>query len=194
MPLIITHPNTNPAIKILEKEIAEKKAALAKLIQAEKGEEIQDYTFLNKNNKPVLLSELFTNKEELIIVFYMGIQCKYCTLWADNYNGITAPLSDRAAFAVISNETPEKQTKIRTSRNWNFEMYSRMNNTFAQDLGFTNEDNNPLPGTASFSYKNGVITLHHRTYFGPGDNYCNMWDFINILPKGINNWEPKIDY
>ena len=194
MPLIITHPETNPEIRKLEHEIAEKKAALAKLIQAEKGKEIQEYTFLDKNNISISLAELFGTKTELIIVFYMGIKCKYCTLWADNYNGISAPLNNRAAFAVISHETPDEQTKIKASRNWNFEMYSRMNNSFAQDLGFADSKNSPSPGIASFSLKGDKIFIHHRTLFGPGDNYCNMWDFINILPSGLNDWQPKYNY
>jgi len=38
------------------------------------------------------------------------------------------------------------------------------------------------------------IYLQHCSYFSPGDNYCNMWDFTTILSNGINNWEPKINY
>ena len=194
MPLIISHPETNPEIRKIEDEIAAKKEILAQLIAKEKGTQISDYTFLDTNNNAILLSDLFGEKEELIIVFYMGIQCKYCTLWADNYNGISAPLKDRAAFAVVSHETAEIQNKIKEYRAWNFNMYSRTKNTFAQDLGFTNDEGGPMPGVASFIKKEGNIFLHHRSYFGPGDNYCNMWDFVSILPRGINKWEPKINY
>lgn len=194
MPLIISHPNTNPEIRKIEDEIAAKKEELAQLISKEKGTKIKDYTFQNSNGEDILLSELFEGKEELIIVFYMGIQCKYCTLWGDNYNGISKALNDRCSFFVTSHETPEEQNNIKESRDWDFEMISRKNNTFAQDLQFTNEENKPLPGVASFIKKEDGIYLHHSSYFGPGDNYCNMWDFTTILPKGINNWEPKINY
>ena len=194
MPLIISHPKTNPKIRKIEEEIAEKKEELARLINNEKGKTIFNYTFQDKNGDDILLSELFRNKDELIVVFYMGIHCKYCTLWGDNYNGIANPLNDRAVFIVISNETPEEQQQIKRDRKWVFDMYSRKNNSFAEDLGFTGENENPLPGVASFSKKDGEIFLHYRSYFGPGDNYCNMWDFVNILPKGINNWNPKYNY
>ena len=194
MPLIISHPETNPEIRRIENEIAAKKEILAKLISKEKGTPIKEYSFLDTNNNSMLLSELFKDKDELIIVFYMGIHCKYCTLWGDNYNGITAPLKDRAAFAVVSNETPEKQTETKKSRNWNFDMFSRSKNQFAEDLGFVGDKGNPLPGIASFIKKGNEIYVHHRSYFGPGDNYCNMWDFVSILPKGINNWQPKYTY
>ena len=119
MSLIISHPKTNPKIRKIEEEIAEKKKELTRLINNEKGKTIINYTFQDKNGDDILLSELFRNKDELIIVFYMGIHCKYCTLWGDNYNGIANPLNDRAVFIVISNETPEEQQKIKRDRKIN---------------------------------------------------------------------------
>jgi predicted dithiol-disulfide oxidoreductase (DUF899 family) len=194
MPLIISHPSTNPEIRKIEDEIAAKKEQVAKLIAVEKGKIITDYTFQNKSGNDILLSKIFGDNAELIIIFYMGIHCKYCTLWGDNYNGISKPLNDRAGFVVVSNETPKEQQKIRKDRGWDFDMFSRKNNFFAEDLGFVGEEGNPLPGVASFIKKEEGIYLHHRSYFGPGDNYCNMWDFVSILPKGINNWQPKYTY
>jgi len=194
MPLIISHPETNPKIRKIEDEIAAKKEEVAKLIGKEKGTAITDYTFQNKDGDDISLSDIFGEKEELIIVFYMGIHCKYCTLWGDNYNGIAKPLSDRSSFVVISNETPEEQNIIKKDRAWTFDMFSRKNNSFAEDLGFVGEKGNPLPGVASFRKKGNELYVHHRSYFGPGDNYCNMWDFVSILPKGINNWQPKYTY
>ena len=194
MPLIISHPSTNPKIRKIEDEIAAKKEQVAKLIAVEKGKIISDYTFQDKSGNDISLSDIFREKQELIIVFYMGIHCKYCTLWGDNYNGIAQPLSDRASFAVVSNESPEEQNIIKKDRAWIFDMFSRKNNSFAEDLGFVGEKGNPLPGVASFSKKGAKILLHHRSYFGPGDNYCNMWDFVSILPKGVNNWQPKYTY
>ena len=201
MPIIISHPETNPKIREVEDEIAAKKEQLAELIANEKGRIIPDYTFQDKNGNDILLSDIFGDKEELIIVFYMGIHCKYCTLWGDNYNGIAKPLSDRASFVVVSNETPQQQQKIRKDRGWTFDMFSRKDNSFGEDLGYVrkSEDNcskkgDPMPGVASFRKKENEIYVHHRSYFGPGDNYCNMWDFVSILPKGINNWQPKYTY
>ncbi|HIE74285.1 MAG TPA: DUF899 domain-containing protein, partial [Flavobacteriales bacterium] len=148
MPLIISHPSTNPEIRKIEDEIAAKKEQVAKLIAVEKGKIITDYTFQNKSGNDILLSKIFGDNAELIIIFYMGIHCKYCTLWGDNYNGISKPLNDRAGFVVVSNETPKEQQKIRKDRGWDFDMFSRKNNFFAEDLGFVGEEGNPLPGVA----------------------------------------------
>lgn len=190
------HPNNQLAIQRLTNEIAAKKAELAQLIAKGENLEVKDYCFAGAENKNVLLSEMFGDSEELIVVFYMGYHCKYCTLWADGYNGLFEHLDNRASFAVVSDETTLFQQELRKERGWKFPMYSRAENTFAQDLGFTKkeEGDSPLPGIATFYKKEGKIYLHHRTYFGPGDNFCIHWDILNILPKGLNDWIPEYYY
>ena len=177
----------------LEKEIAEKKSELKKLRSELPAQEVDDYVFEDWNGGEVRLSELFGNKDELILVSNMGKSCRYCTLWADNYNGIVKPLNDRAAFVVVSPDSPEIQMEFAQSRGWNFKMVSHQSNSFIKDFGFQGDDH-VMPGVMSFTKENGKIYFHSRTYFGPGDNYCNMWDFIDLLPKGVNGWVPKYDY
>ncbi len=176
----------------LEKEIAEKKTELRKLRTTLPAQEAKDYVFDGWNGT-VKLSELFGDKNELILVSNMGKSCRYCTLWADNYNGIVKPLNDRAAFAVVSPDSPEVQKEFAVSRSWNFLMASHQNNSWANDFGFSGDDH-IMPGVLSFTKENGKIYFHSRTYFGPGDNYCNMWDFVDLLPKGVNGWIPKYEY
>ena len=190
------HPNSSKEIQRLTNEISVKKAELAQLIAQTKSKEIQDYLFLGSDEQAIKRSELFGEQEELIVVFYMGYQCKYCTLWADGYNDLHEHLNNRAAFAVVSHERTLFQQELCKERNWKFPMYSRMENTFAEDLGFTKkeEKNRPLPGIATFLKKEDKIYLHHQTYFGPGDNFCIQWDILNILPKGLNNWKPDYYY
>lgn len=176
----------------LEKDIAEKKTQLRELRATLPAQEIQDYVFEGWNGE-MKLSDLFGDKDELILVSNMGKSCRYCTLWADNYNGIAKPLNDRAAFAVVSPDSVEVQKEFSNSRGWNFLMASHENNTWAKDFGFQGDDH-IMPGVLSFTKGNGKIYFHSRTYFGPGDNYCNMWDFVDLLPKGVNGWIPKYDY
>ncbi|MGB0367774.1 MAG: DUF899 family protein [Flavobacteriales bacterium] len=176
----------------LEKEIADKKAKLRELRATLPAQEVDDYAFEGWNGD-VKLSELFGDKEELILVSNMGKSCRYCTLWADNYNGIVKPLNDRAAFAVVSPDSVAIQKEFAASRGWKFLMASHQNNSWAKDFGFEGKDH-IMPGVLSFTKENGKIYFHSRTYFGPGDNYCNMWDFVDLLPKGVNGWQPKYDY
>lgn len=177
----------------LEKEIADKKAELRKLREKLPAVEVEDYAFEDSLGVKVNLSELFGDKTELILVSNMGKSCRYCTLWADNFNGIVEPLNDRAAFVVVSPDSPEIQKEFAASRGWNFRLLSHQNNSWAEDFGFRDADH-IMPGVLSFTQEGGKIFVHSRTYFGPGDNFCNMWDFIDLLPKGINGWIPKYDY
>ncbi len=176
----------------LEKEIADKKIKLKELRAQLPPQEVQDYVFEGWKGD-IRLSKLFGEKDELILVSNMGKSCRYCTLWADNYNGIVKPLNDRAAFAVVSPDSVIVQKEFAGSRGWNFRMASHQNNSFIKDFGFQGEDH-VMPGVMSFTKENGKLYFHSRTYFGPGDNYCNMWDFIDLLPKGVNGWVPKYDY
>lgn len=183
---------TDKQVLALEKEIAEKKKQLRELRKQIPAQEVEDYVFIGWNEE-VTLSELFGEKAELILVSNMGKSCRYCTLWADNYNGIVKPLNDRAAFVVVSPDSVEVQQEFAHSRGWNFRMVSHENNSFIEDFGFQKEDH-VMPGVMSFTKENGKIYFHSRTYFGPGDNYCNMWDFVDLLPKGVDGWIPKYDY
>lgn len=156
--------------------------------------EVEDYTFEDSQGGEVKLSELFGDKSELLLISNMGKSCRYCTLWADNFNGIVKPLNDRAAFAVVSPDSPELQKEFAASRGWNFRLASHQNNNWAADFDFQGEDH-ILPGVLSYTKNDeGKIFFHSKAFFGPGDNYCNMWDFIDLLPKGVNSWIPKYDY
>ncbi|MBL4587470.1 MAG: DUF899 family protein [Flavobacteriales bacterium] len=178
----------------LEAEIAEKKKELRKLRAEIPPTEVSDYTFEDNLGEEVKLSELFGDKNELILISNMGKSCAYCTLWADNFNGIVKPLNDRAAFAVVSPDSPQVQKEFAASRDWKFLMASHLNNNWAIDFGFQGEDH-ILPGVASFTKdESGKIFFHSKAFFGPGDNYCSMWDFIDLLPKGVDGWMPKYDY
>lgn len=186
-----------PALELqiseLEKSIKEKKKELAQLRRDLPASESKDYVFATSTGE-IRLSELFGDKEELILVSNMGKSCKYCTLWGDNYNGIVKPLNDRAAFVVASPDDPSTQQEFAQSRAWNFKMVSHHQNNWADENGFM-KGNGVYPGVVVYSKDaNGKIWKHDKAYFGPGDNYCNMWDFIDLLPSGVADWQPKYDY
>jgi predicted dithiol-disulfide oxidoreductase (DUF899 family) len=180
-------------ISDLEKSIKEKKKELANLRRDLPPAESKDYIF-NTNGGDVRLSDLFGDNEELILVSNMGKSCKYCTLWGDNYNGINKPLNDRASFVVASPDDPTTQMEFASSRNWAFKMVSHHQNNWANENGFMKEQG-VYPGVVVYSKDaTGKIWKHDKAFFGPGDNYCNMWDFIDLLPSGVNGWQPKYDY
>ena len=184
-------------IEALEKSIFEQKQELAKLRKQVEPQAIKDY-ILQGQDGVVQLSKLFGDKKEMILIFNMGKSCSYCTLWADGLNGLSKPLADRAAFIVTSPDSPEVQKAFAGSRGWTFPMYSHKGSALADDLNFTRKHEGKayvMPGVISLSKEADGTILHHQSaYFGPGDSYCVQWDLLNLLPKGVNEWQPKYDY
>ncbi|MEZ4887909.1 MAG: DUF899 family protein [Chitinophagales bacterium] len=179
----------------LEKEIMDKKQALAKLRKDLIPQEIKDYTLIDKDGKEVQLSELFGDSNEMLLVFNMGKTCRWCTLWADGYNGISQHLQSRAAFIVVSPDPPEVQQEFADTREWDFPMLSYQGSDIGKDLGYQTEDGYYMPGVISLSKsKEGKICYHSKAFFGPSDNYCVQYDFMDLLPKGAKNWQPQYEY
>ena len=181
-------------VKRLEEEIQQKKKELAALRKGDTPIPVKDYEFKNHNGDTVKLSELFGDNNELLVISNMGKSCRYCTLWADGLIGLTPHLSNRAGFVVVTPDPVEVQKEFATSRGWNFPMVSDRDSDFRYDLGFR-DDKHIYPGAMVFIKDNkGEISLFSRSLFGPGDNFCVMWDFMDLMPQGQNNWEPKYSY
>ena len=178
----------------LEKKIRAMKTKMAELRRTLPAQEVSDYIFKDRSGKNVTLSESFLDKQELILIQNMGKACVYCTLWADGFNGIIHHLENRAAFVVVSSDDVKTQREFADSRGWKFRMLSSKENTFKKDLGFEPHPGDFDPGVSIFiKDKNGKIFHRTSTNFGPGDNYCNLWDLLDLLPTD-KAWGPKYSY
>jgi len=193
------------ATQDIDKEIDELQneveAAKQRLNQARKRrprEQVQDYVLKDTDGNDVRLSDLFGDKSDLILVHNMGTGCSYCTMWADGFTGLVPHLSDRAAFAVCWPDKPEVQKRFATKRNWNFKMVSAHESPFVHDMGFWEEDGpnpGPWPGVSTFHRDaDGRIYRTAKSHFGPGDDFCAVWPFLDLLQEGANGWEPKYTY
>jgi predicted dithiol-disulfide oxidoreductase (DUF899 family) len=182
-------------IAALEVQMMEMKKTLAGLRKEVEPVEVSDYVFKNHNGDSVHLSDLFDGKDELLLISNMGKLCRYCTLWADGFNGFTSHLENRAPFVVVSPDPPEIQKEFYTSRNWRFKMYSHERTSFIGEMGFQYHHGGVKPGVMTFRRdEQGKIFRMARSYFGPGDNYCPMWDFLDMLPLGEKDWAPQYAY
>jgi len=180
-------------IQAIEKGIRDAKTKLKDLRRSLPPTEIHDYTFKNSYGQNIKLSEVFGNKDELILVHNMGIGCPYCTLWADGFNGVLKHLEERAAFVVESPDDYPVQRQFASDRGWNFKMLSSKGTEFRKDMGYADEKDSPQPGVSTFrKSSDSKITRIAHTGFGPGDNYCVLWDLFDLLPKFSG--EPRIKY
>jgi predicted dithiol-disulfide oxidoreductase (DUF899 family) len=170
-------------------ELREQMRAVQRAIEPDP---VQDYTF-RRADGTVKLSELFGSKDMLFVIHNMGASCPYCTLWADGFNGVYDHLRNRASFVVASPDAPERQQTFAQGRGWRFPMISIAGTTFAQDMGYW-RDNGPLPGLSVFKLSNGRILRVADTSLSPGDDFCVVWHFLDMIPEGPAGWQPKYKY
>src|SRR5438552_8218564 len=87
----------------LEKDITKARGKMLKLLAKHaKMDEVQDYNLKDKDNSDITLSQMFGNKNDLIIIHNMGRSCGYCTMWADGFNGSYKHIEKKSAFALVS--------------------------------------------------------------------------------------------
>jgi len=165
---------------------------LAKLKRTLKRKEVEDYVLIGDQG-PVPLSKLFGKKRDLIVVHNMGAACVYCTMWADGFNGVYPHLADRAAFVVVSPDSPAAQRKFAKSRGWRFPLLSGGKSDFAEKMGFK-EGDGWMPGVTTFQKKGRKIYRVASAPFGPFDPFCSVWHFFGLLADGVNDWEAKYRY
>ncbi len=175
------------------REIADIRQKMRKAQAEIEPQEVADYVF-STTSGPVRLSELFGKHDDLMVVHNMGRSCPACTLWADGYNGIHAHVISRAAFVVSSPDTPEVQQAFAQSRGWKFPMVSHAGTSFAADMGYVFESGRPKPGISVFKRHGATIQRVSDAVWSPGDDFCTLWHFFDLLPEGAAGWKPKFSY
>ncbi len=185
-------------IDSLEHELELAKQRVVEARKRRPREPVGDYIFKSFDNGDIHLSELFGDKNDLILVHNMGTGCCHCTMWADGFTGLVPHLQDRAAFVVCSPDKPEVQKKFAANRNWNFKMVSAHDNSFIRDMGFWEDGGTypgPWPGVSTF-HRDGDGNIYRvaKTHFSPSDDFCAVWPFLDMLEGGSNGWEPRYSY
>ena len=176
-------------------ELMKLRAKVAEIRRKIPAVEVKDYALTGMSGEKTKLSEMFGTKNELILIHNMGRSCRYCTLWADGVNGFTKHFESRAGFVVTSPDDHETARKFALERGWQFKLYSTEGTTFKFDMGFANEKNDPQPGVSIFKKDaDGKITHITKDFFGPGDDYCSIWHFFDLLPSASETWEPQYHY
>jgi predicted dithiol-disulfide oxidoreductase (DUF899 family) len=197
----MTYANTMAALNAKRAEIAALRTQM-KALQAEiEPEVVQDYVLAGWDG-PVRLSELVGDKKDLFVIHNMGTTCRYCTMWADGFNGVYDHLASRAAFVLATPNPPEAQKQFARSRGWRFPMVSHAGSSFARDMGYRLETGDEfgentsrwVPGVSAFQKRGGAIVRVSDTDLGPHDDFCLVWHMLDLLPEGDAGWEPRFSY
>jgi predicted dithiol-disulfide oxidoreductase (DUF899 family) len=181
------YADVNGKLADYRRQIASIRERMRETLATVEPQTVEDYELVN-NDGPVRLSALFGQHEDLIVVHNMGVSCSYCTLWADGYNGIHQHVVSRAGFVVATPDRPSVQKKIAESRGWKFPMVSHEGTTFAADMGYVSAKGGWMPGVSVFRREGEAILRVSDTGFSPGDDFCTLWHFFDLLPGGVGEW------
>jgi predicted dithiol-disulfide oxidoreductase (DUF899 family) len=185
--------DTTEKLAAYRREIAVLRGKMRALQERVEPEEVADYAFASPAG-PVRLSELFGDKDTLFVIHNMGKSCPHCTLWADGFNGVQLHLESRAGFVVTSPDAPATQAEFAASRGWKFRMVSHQGSNFAADMGYRGEGGGWLPGVSVFKRRDGKIFRVSDAGFEPGDDFCSVWHFFDLIPEGVAGWHAQFSY
>ncbi len=154
--------------------------------------DLADIHLTGADGKPVRLSALFGEKQDMLLIHNMGTSCAYCTLWADGLKGLQRHLEGRAALVVETPDAPMEQAKFAAARGWRFRMVSSKGTTLLKDTGFQ-LGGGVMPGVSALHKDaDGKIRQVAIDFFGPGDDYCAAWPLMELLEGGVNGWVPTL--
>jgi predicted dithiol-disulfide oxidoreductase (DUF899 family) len=177
-------PEANREVFSLEQEIIELQTRLDQLRQRTvRGSLVTDYELTSWEGVATPLSSLFGSNNQLILIHNMGMSCSYCTMWADGFNGLLPYLERVAAFVVVSPDDIQTQIAVSAKRGWKFRMLSTKGTSLFADMGFELSDKSTWPGvTTLYRDDSGNVRRHSIASFGPGDRFCPVFSFIELLP------------
>ncbi|MCZ6710126.1 MAG: DUF899 family protein [Gammaproteobacteria bacterium] len=182
----------NTEIANLEQKILELTEQLNKLRVANPREEVRNYSFATATGE-TCLGDLFGEKDTLMVIHNMGQGCRFCTLWADGFNGFVPHLESVLALVLVSKDGPELQRQFANSRGWRFRLASHGGGDYIQEQSVLEGSNN-MPGAVVYERQDGKIYRKNACVFGPGDVYCSMWGLLALAATGEAQWTPQFNY
>ena len=176
----------------LERQIFDLTAQLNELRRTGAREEVRNYTFATFAGETSLL-DLFGDNDTLLAIHNMGQGCRYCTLWADGFNGFLPHLESAMAVILVSKDPPEVQRRFANERGWRFRLASHGGGDYISEQTVVADSDN-MPGAVVYERDGDKIYRKNACVFGPGDLYCSMWSLLGLAGLGAADWTPQFTY
>ena len=176
----------------VERRIGELTMELAALRKANVGETVPNYPFTTTHGETTLL-DLFGGKDRLLVIHNMGQACRYCTLWADGFNGLLPHLEAALAVVLVSKDSPDVQRTFANSRGWRFRLASHGGGDYISEQGVYGQAEN-YPGAVVYERRDGLIVRKNACSFGPGDLYCAVWPLLALAGLDEQTFTPQFNY
>ena len=182
----------NNDIRAIEQQIRQLIEKLARLQKTHHGGKVNNYNFSTLNGKTTLL-DLFGEKDKLLLIHNMGQGCRYCTLWADGFNGFVQHIESTMSVVLISKDSPKIQRQFANGRGWRFRLASHGGGEYIKQQSVMEGSNN-MPGAVVYERDGDKIYRKNDCVFGPGDIYCSMWSLLGLAGLNETSWTPQFSY
>jgi predicted dithiol-disulfide oxidoreductase (DUF899 family) len=176
------------------------------------GEAPEDYVFEEGDPaRPVRLSELFGDKETLLIYCYMygpamERPCPMCSSMLDGLDSQALHITQNVALAVTARSPIERILAFKAERGWrNLRLVSSAQNSFHRDYHGETADGAQWPIMNVFTRKGGHIrhTWSSELAFAPSDPGQNqrhidpiwpLWNALDLAPEGRGDFYARLTY
>lgn len=182
----------NAQISELEQQIFELNGKLQELRKTATGGEVRNYPFSTLASETDLL-RLFGDNDTLLVIHNMGQGCRYCTLWADGFNGFLPHLESAMGVALVSKDPPALQRQFANARGWRFQLASHGGGDYISEQTVVPGESN-MPGAVVYQREGASIRRKSACVFGPGDQYCSLWSLLGLAGLGPEDWTPQFSY
>lgn len=176
----------------IEKQLFELTGRLNELRKTNSGIEVGNYIFSTLDGDVTLL-EMFGENDRLLVIHNMGQGCRYCTLWADGFNGFLPHLESAMSVVLVSKDSPDVQRSFANSRNWRFRLASHGGDDYIKEQSVVEGQGN-MPGAVVYERNGDQIARKNVAVFGPGDLYCSIWNLLGMAGLGETDWTPQYRY
>ena len=176
----------------IEAQLGELTAKLAELRRNHNAGTVANYPFATLNGETTLL-DLFGDHNRLMMIHNMGQGCRYCTLWADGFNGFLPHLESTMSVVLVSRDHPELQRTFANSRGWRFRLASHGGGDYIREQTVQQGMDN-MPGVVVYERDGDAITRRNSAVFGPGDLYCSIWNLLALAGLGEAEFTPQFSY
>ena len=183
---------TAERIAEIQKQIFELTGELGTLLKQSRGTEVPDYRFASGSGEVSLL-ELFAGRDTLLAIHNMGQGCRYCTVWADGFNGFLPHLENAMSVVLLSKDPPELQRRFANERGWRFPLASHGGGAYIREQTVVDGQDN-YPGAVVYKRDGSRILRFNACVFGPGDLYCSLWSLLALAGMGAQDWTPQYSY
>lgn len=179
-------------LQTAEKQLFELTQKVAQLRKDSKPTPVKNYIFKTSEGDVSLLN-LFGDKDILFVIHNMGQACRYCTLWADGLNSFLPHLESQFAVTLVSKDPPQLQRTFANSRHWRFKMASHGGGDYAKEQTVMTGESN-MPGMVCYIKQGSEVLRKNSVVFGPGDEFCSIWNVLSLAGIGEEQWHPQYNY